>query len=50
MEEGRNAIKISTGKSIEMRPLAMTNRKWENTIRMDVKQMVVNARNWIDSA
>ena len=48
MEEGRNAFKIltATGK----RSLGRPRRRWEDNIRMDVKEIGINTRNWIDSA
>ena len=43
MEEGRNAFKIltATGK----RSLGRPRRRWEDNIRMDVKEIGVNTRN-----
>ena len=34
----------------ENRTLEMSRRKWENDIRIDLKQMSINTRNWVDSA
>ena len=44
MEESRNAFKILTGK-----PRGRPRRRWEDNIRMDLKEMVINMRNWVDS-
>ena len=44
MEEGRSSFKILTDKPTGKRP------KWEEHIRMDLKEMGINMRNWIDSA
>ena len=50
MEEGRNAFKIKTGKVIVMRPLGRFGRRWEDNIRIDLKKIGINTRNWVDSA
>ena len=48
MEGGRSAFKILTvtGK----RPLGRPRRIWEGNIRMDLKEVGINTRNWVDSA
>ena len=50
MEEGRSAFKILTGKPTGKRPLARPRRRWEDNIRMDLKELGINTRNWVDSA
>ena len=50
MKEGRSAFKILTGKPTGMRPLGRPKRRWEDNIRMDVKEIGINTRNWVDSA
>ena len=50
MEEGTNTFKILTGKSRGKRPLGRPRRRWEDNIRMDLKEMCFNTRNWVDSA
>ena len=50
MEEGRSAFKILTGKPTGKRPLGRPKRRWEDNIRMNLKEMGANTRNWIDSA
>jgi hypothetical protein len=50
MEEGRSAFKILTGKPTGKRPLGKPRRRWEDTIRMDFKEIGINTRNWVDSA
>ena len=45
MKEGRSAFKILTGTTTEKRPSGMPRRRWEDNIRMDLKEMGVNARN-----
>ena len=37
MEEGRCSFKILTGTPTGMRPLGRPRRRWEDTIRMDLK-------------
>ena len=43
MEEG--AFKILIGKS-----LGRPRRRWVDNIRMDLKEIDINTRNWVDSA
>ena len=45
MEEGRSAFKILTGK-----PLGRPMHRWKGNIRIDLKEIVINTRNWADSA
>ena len=50
MEEGSSAFKILTGKPAGKRPFGRPRRKWEDNIRMDLKEIDINTRNWVDSA
>ena len=50
MGKARSAFKILTDKSAEKRPLERPRRRWEDNIRMDLKEMRINTRNWIDLA
>ena len=50
MEEVRRAFKILTGKPTGKIPLERRRRRWEDNIRMDVKEICVNAMKWVDSA
>ena len=50
MEEGRSAFKILTGKPTGKRPVMRPRRRWEDNIRMDLKEIGINTRNWVDSA
>ena len=50
MEEGRSAFKILTGKPIGKRSLGRPRRRWEDSARMGVKEISINAINWVDSA
>jgi hypothetical protein len=46
MEEGRSAFKILTGKPTGKRP----RHRWDDNIRMDLKEIDINTRNWVDAA
>ena len=48
MEEGRSAFKMLTGKPTGRRPLGRSMRRWEDNIRMDLKEIGINKRNWVD--
>ena len=50
MEEGRSSFKILIGKSTGKRPLESPRRRWEDNIRMDLKEIGINTRNWVDLA
>jgi hypothetical protein len=50
MEEGRSAFNILTGKPTRKRPLGRSRCRWEDNIRMDLKEIGINTRNWVDSA
>ena len=50
MEDGRTTLKIVTGKPTGKRPLGMPKRRWDDNIRMDLKEMGNNTKNWVDSA
>ena len=50
MEEGKNAFKILTSKLTGKRPVGKPGCRWENNIRMDLKEIMVNTGNWVDSA
>ena len=50
MEEGRIVFKMLTGKPTGKRPFGRPRRKCEVNIRMDLKEIGINTRNWVDSA
>ena len=50
IEEGSSTLNILTGKPIAKRPLGGPSRRWEENIRMDLKEIGINTRNWVDSA
>ena len=45
MEEARNAVKILIGKPTGKRPLARSRHRWEDNIRMDLKEIGINTSN-----
>ena len=48
--QGRSAFKALTGKPTGKRPFGRPKRRWEDNIRMDLKEISMNnTRNWIDS-
>ena len=50
MEEGTSASKILTGKPTGKRPLGRPRRRWEDKIRIDLKEIGINTSNWVYSA
>ena len=50
MEDSRSAFKILTGNPTRKRPLRRPGRRWENITRMDLEEMGINMRNWVNSA
>ena len=50
MEESRSAFKILTDKPTEKRSSGRPRRRWENNVRMDLKEISINTSNWVDSA
>ena len=45
MEEGKSAIKILADKPTGKRPLGRPRRRWDDNIRMDLKEIGINTRN-----
>ena len=50
MEEGRSAFKILTGKPTGKRPLGKPRRRWKDNIRIQLKEIGIDRKNWVDSA
>ena len=48
MEEGSSAFKILSGKPTGKMSLGWPMGRWEDNIRMDVKEMGINTKNWVD--
>ena len=49
MEESRSAFKILTGTPTGKRPLGRPRRRWEDKIRIGLKEIGINTRKWVDS-
>ena len=49
MEEGRCAFKMLTSEPTGKRRLERPRRRWMDSIREDLKEIGINARNWVDS-
>ena len=50
MQPEQDAFKILTGTPTEKRLLGKHSRGWEDNIRMNSKEIVINTKNWVDSA
>ena len=50
MEKSKSAFKILTSKPTGKRPLGKSRGTWEDNIRMNLKEIGINTRNWVDSA
>ena len=50
MEEGRSAFKILTGEPTGKRPLRRPMYIWEDIIKMNLIEMDISMRNWVNSA
>ena len=49
-EEGRSSLKILTRKPRRKKPLGRPIIRWEDNIRMGLKEIDTSMKNWIDSA
>ena len=50
MEEGRSALTILTGTPAGTILLGRPRHTWEDNIRIDLKEIGINTRNWVDSS
>ena len=50
MDEGGSDFNILTCKSTGKRPLWRSRLRWEDYITMELKEIGINTRNWVDSA
>jgi hypothetical protein len=51
MEQGRSAaFKILSAKPTAKRQLGRPWHRWEDNIRMDLKEININTKNWVHSA
>ena len=48
--EDRRAFKIVTGKPTGKIPLGRPRHSWEDNMRIDLKEIGINMRNWVGSA
>ena len=49
IEEDRSTFKILTGKPTGKRPLGRPRARWEDNIRINFKEIGINAGNWVES-
>ena len=49
MEVGKSELAILTGTHTGKRPLGRPRRRWGDNIRMDLKEIGINTKNWVDS-
>ena len=50
MEQGRSAFIILIGKPAGKRPLGRPRLRWEDNIRIELKEISIDTRNWVYSA
>ena len=50
MNEGKSAFKILAGTPAGKRSLGRPRLRWEDNIQMDLKEIGISTRNWVDSA
>jgi hypothetical protein len=50
MGEGRGVYRVLVGRSEGKRPLGRPRRRWEDNIKMDLKEIGINGANWIQLA
>ena len=50
MDQPTNAYKISVGKPEGKRPLGRPSRRWEDNIKMDLREVGCDPGEWIDLA
>ena len=50
MEQSRNAYRVLVGKPEGKRSLGRPRRRWEDNIKMNLKEVVCDPGDWIDLA
>jgi hypothetical protein len=50
MEEGRGVYRVLVGRPEGKRPLGRPRHRWEDNIKMDLREMGINGLNWIQLA
>jgi hypothetical protein len=46
--EGRNVYRFSVGRPKGKRPLGRPRRRWEDNIKMDLREIGIDGTNWIE--
>jgi hypothetical protein len=47
MVEGRGAYRVLVGRPESKRPLGRPRRRWEDNIKMDLREIRIDGANWI---
>jgi hypothetical protein len=47
MDEGRGVYRVLVGRSEGKRPLRKPRRRWEDNIKMDLREIGIDGANWI---
>jgi hypothetical protein len=50
MEEGRGKHRVLVGRPEGKRPLGRPRRRWEDNIKMDLREIGIDGANWIQLA
>ena len=50
MEQSRNAYRVLVGKPERKRPLGRPKRRWEDNIKMDLREVGCDPGEWVDLA
>jgi hypothetical protein len=50
MGEGRGAYRVLVGRPEGKRPLGRPRRRWEDNIKLDLRDMLISGTNWIQLA
>jgi hypothetical protein len=50
MEEGRGVYRVLVGRPKDMRPLRRPRRRWEDNIKMGLRETEIDGANWIELA
>jgi len=50
MEEGRGVYRVLVGRTKGKRPLGRPKHRWEDNIKMDLREIWINGVNWIHLA
>jgi hypothetical protein len=48
--EGRGVYRVLVGRPEGERPLGRPRRRWEDNIKLDLKEIVIDGANWIQLA